>query len=43
MVTWLEKQWLSLTEVIQFKCYFRQSVVQLYFALTVYSCAGGKP
>ena len=27
MVTWFEKQWLPLIEVIQFKCYFKQSTV----------------
>ena len=27
MVTWFEKQWLPLIEVIQFKCYFEQSKV----------------
>ena len=31
MVTWFEKQWLPLIEVIQLKCYFKQSTVQLYF------------
>ena len=27
MVTWFEKQWLPLIEIIQFQCYFKQSTV----------------